>query len=170
MNRAGLPTNFGGGVARAVYRLVSQSVSPCGLCNSAPRWEIRQRREQNKLCPTAPAVPSRQFSRGSWCTGDVWAINVMFLSVLVDFALDHQKIPPPPHRKNRLRQSPGPREFKRPLVCLNFPTTQREWNRFSHSNSDRAPVPSLTLTLLSKELQPPPHPGEILKLEILVTD
>ena len=32
--------------------------------------------------PRAEAVPSRQFSRGSWCTGDVWAINVVFLSAL----------------------------------------------------------------------------------------
>ena len=34
-----------------------------------------------------------------------------------------KRFPPPPHRKNR-RQSPGPREYKRPLVCLNLPTPQ----------------------------------------------
>ena len=27
--------------------------------------------------------PSRQSSRGPWCTGDVWAINVVFLSAVV---------------------------------------------------------------------------------------
>jgi hypothetical protein len=75
------------------------------------------------------------------------------------FALDHQKIPPPPHPRDRCRLSTGPREIKRQLVCLNLPTTQREWNRCSHSSNDRAPV--LSLSFLSNELQPPPHPREI---------
>ena len=42
------------------------------------------------------------------------------LPKILQFALCHQKIPPPPHPRDRRRLSAGPREFQRPLVRLNL--------------------------------------------------
>jgi hypothetical protein len=47
-----------------------------------------------------------------------------------------KRFPPPPHSRDCLRLSAEPRECKRPLVCLNLPPTQCEWNRCSHSSND----------------------------------
>ena len=40
---------------------------PCGIYKSAPRREIRQRREQSKLCPTAPHPTKRAKKRETQC-------------------------------------------------------------------------------------------------------
>ena len=53
----------------------------------------------------------------------------------------HQTIPasPAPHPRNRRRQSGGPREFKRPLICLNLPGLAKLGNP-SAPSGHRSPV------------------------------
>ena len=58
-------------------------------------------------------------------TNDAEVFGEVAVEVL-QFALYHQKIPPPPHRGNRRRQSAGPCELQGALVWLDLPKLIQE--------------------------------------------
>ena len=85
-----------------------------------------------------------------------------FFFSICDLTLPIKRFPPPPHPRDCLRLSAKPREYKQPLVCLNLPTTQREWNRCSHSSNDGAPVPTLSLSPFQRAPTAPISRGNII--------